>query len=277
MVDRVSTGTNRSLDAVQQPCVRDRLERMDLEATGSAAALVDSSRRIVVLTGAGVSTDSGIPDFRGPDGLWTRDPDAEKYSSIAYYLADPEIRRRAWQHRLTNPAWTATPNPGHDALVDLERSGRLELLVTQNIDGLHVRAGNDPSGVVEVHGTIRSARCVSCDWRGPMADVLDRVRAGEPDPSCEVCGGVVKSATVFFGESLDPEDLRRSFDAAARCDLLVCIGTSLQVYPVADMVPTALRSGARLIIVNAEVTPYDDAADVVVRGSISEVLPKLFA
>jgi len=250
---------------------------MDLEATESAATLQRRSQRIVVLSGAGISTDSGIPDFRGPDGVWTRDPDAEKYSTITYYLADPEVRRRAWRHRLANPAWTAVPNAGHTALVDLERSGRLALLVTQNIDGLHVRAGNDPSGVVEVHGTIRSARCVSCDWRGPMVDVLERVRAGEDDPPCEVCGGIVKSATVFFGESLDPEDLRRSFAAAAECDLLVCVGTSLQVYPVADMVPTALRAGARLVIVNAEPTPFDDAADVVVRGSISEVLPQVLA
>lgn len=240
-----------------------------------AANLLSSAERIVALTGAGISTDSGIPDFRGPDGVWTRDPDAEKYSTITYYLADPEIRRRAWQHRLANPAWTAQPNPGHQALVDLERSGRLDLLVTQNLDGLHVRAGNDPSTVVEVHGSIRSARCVSCDWRGSMTDVLERVRQGEADPPCEVCGGIVKSGTVFFGESLDPDDLQRSFDAASRCDLLICIGTSLQVYPVADMVPTALRAGARLVIVNAESTPFDDAADEVVRGSISEVLPEM--
>lgn len=230
--------------------------------------------RIAVLTGAGISTDSGIPDFRGPDGVWTRDPDAERYSTIEHYLADPELRVRAWQWRMTNPAWTAVPNAGHRALVDLERAGRLELLVTQNIDGLHLAAGSDADRVVEVHGTMRSARCVRGDWRGPTVEVLDRVRAGEPDPPCPVCGGILKTSTVFFGESLDEHDLQRAFDAAAGCDALWCIGTTLQVYPVAQMVPLALRNGAQVVIVNQGETPFDDAATVL-RGPISELLPVL--
>jgi NAD-dependent deacetylase len=228
----------------------------------------------VVLTGAGISTDSGIPDFRGPNGVWTRDPDAEKYSSIDHYLADPELRVRAWRFRMDNPAWTARPNAGHRALVDLERRGVLELLVTQNIDGLHQKAGSDPGRLVEIHGSIRRAKCTNCGWRGAMEPVMDRVRAGEDDPPCEICGGILKSGTVFFGEALDPVDLERAFDAASTCDLLLCVGTSLAVYPIAQMVPLALRAGAPVVIVNAEETPFDAEA-IVVRGSISEVLPRL--
>lgn len=239
--------------------------------------LLAEARDVVVLTGAGISTDSGIPDFRGPKGVWTRNPEAEKLSTIGHYLADAEIRRRAWLRRLDNPAWTAEPNPGHHALVELEHRGRLRLLITQNIDGLHVEAGNDPEQVVEVHGTVTDAICVSCDWRGPMVDVLNRVRAGEADPPCESCGGILKSATVFFGESLDPWDLERSFDAVETCDVLLTVGTSLQVYPIAGVVPRAAQAGASVVIVNAEPTPFDDLADAVVRGSISEVLPRLVA
>ena len=248
---------------------------MDAAEIDRASGVVGDATRVVVLTGAGISTDSGIPDFRGPDGVWTRDPDAEKYSAIEYYLADPELRVRAWRHRMANPAWTAEPNPGHLALSRFDSAGSLELLVTQNIDGLHQAAGSDPDRVVEIHGTIRNARCVLCDWRGPTGAVLDRVRAGEPDPACERCGGVLKTATVFFGEALDPLDLSRSLDAAATCDVLLCVGTSLQVYPIASMVPTALAAGAALVVVNAEPTPFDDDAEAVVRGSISEVLPAI--
>jgi NAD-dependent deacetylase len=230
--------------------------------------------RIAVLTGAGISTDSGIPDFRGPDGVWTKDPDAEKYSTIEHYLADPELRVRAWQWRMTNPAWSAVPNAGHRALVELERAGRLDLLVTQNIDGLHLAAGSDPDRVVEVHGSIRTARCVRGDWSGPTVEVLDRVRSGEADPPCPRCGGILKTSTVFFGEALDEHDLQRAFDAASRCDELWCIGTTLQVYPVAQMVPLALRNGASVVIVNQGETPFDEAATVL-RGPISELLPEL--
>jgi NAD-dependent deacetylase len=239
-----------------------------------AAQTISGARRIAVLTGAGISTDSGIPDFRGPDGIWTRDPDAEKYSSIEHYLADPELRERAWRYRMTNPAWSAQPNAGHRALVDLEGSGRLELLVTQNIDGLHLAAGTDPERLVEAHGSIRGARCVRCDWRGPTQEVLDRVRAGEADPPCAVCGGILKTSTVFFGEALDDHDMERAIAAASTCDLLLCVGTTLQVYPVAGMVPMALRRSVPVVVVNAGETPFDDEA-LVVRGSISEVLPEL--
>ena len=239
-----------------------------------AARAVAAAQRVTVLTGAGISTDSGIPDFRGPDGVWTRDPEAERLSSIDHYLADPDLRVRAWQWRMSNPGWTAVPNPGHLALVDLERSGRLQLLVTQNIDGLHRAAGTDPELLVEVHGNMRDAKCVRCDWRGTTTEVLDRVRAGEADPPCPWCGGILKTSTVFFGEGLDTDDLRRSFEAASSGDLLLCVGTTLGVYPVAEMVPIALDAGATVVIVNQGATPFDQFA-LTVDGQISEVLPRL--
>ena len=139
------------------------------DAIQDARRWVDESSRIVVLTGAGISTESGIPDFRGPQGLWTKDPKAEKLSNIHYYMADPEVRRLAWQGRLEHPAWTAVPNAGHRALVELERRGKLHALITQNIDGLHQRAGNSPERMIEVHGTVHDVVCMSCGWRGPMA------------------------------------------------------------------------------------------------------------
>jgi len=236
---------------------------------------IDASTRIVALTGAGISTDSGIPDFRGPQGLWTKNPKAERLSNIADYMADPEVRRLAWQGRLHHPAWSATPGPGHHALVALERRGRLHALVTQNIDGLHQRAGSSDALVVEVHGTIHEVMCMRCDWRGPMAAVLDRLRAGEEDPPCAVCGGILKSATISFGQSLVPRVIARAMRAVESADLLLAIGTSLQVYPIASAVPAAKASGARIVIVNAEPTPFDDIADAVLRGRIGEVLPAI--
>lgn len=233
------------------------------------------SSRLVALTGAGISTDSGIPDFRGPKGVWTRDPAAEKLSNIHYYMSDPEVRKLAWRGRLDHPAWQAVPNAGHHALVELERRGKLHALVTQNIDGLHQRAGNSPDRVVEVHGTVHEAVCMACGWRGPMQAVLDRVRAGEADPSCHGCSGILKSATISFGQALVPSVIARALRAAEEADMLLALGTSLQVYPVAGMVPAAKRSGARVVIVNAEDTPLDDIADAVLRQPISEVLPAL--
>jgi NAD-dependent deacetylase len=232
---------------------------------------------VVVLTGAGISTESGIPDFRGPDGVWTRDPRAERLSNIGYYLADPVIRREAWERRLEHPAWTASPNAGHRALVDLERAGRLSLLVTQNIDGLHLAAGSDPHRLIEIHGTIREAVCLACGVRVPMRQALDRVRAGEADPPCHACGGILKSATISFGQNLDRGLLRRAEDAAAACDLFLAVGTSLTVYPVARLPEIARDAGARLVIVNAEPTPLDRLAHEVIRGQAGDVLPSLVA
>jgi NAD-dependent deacetylase len=242
-------------------------------AVENARGWVDESSRIVVLTGAGISTESGIPDFRGPQGLWTKNPKAEQLSNIHYYMADPEVRKLAWQSRLEHPAWTATPNAGHLALVALERRGRLHALITQNIDGLHQRAGHAPDRLIEVHGTVHDVVCMRCGWRGPMRPVLERVRAGEEDPPCSQCGGILKSATISFGQALVPEVIDRAVTAAAETDLLIAVGTTLQVYPVAGVVPIAKAAGARVVIVNAEPTALDHLADAVISTAIGEVLP----
>jgi NAD-dependent deacetylase len=244
----------------------------DPEALEAARALLDAATAVSVLTGAGMSTDSGIPDFRGPQGLWTKNPKAEQTSNIEFYVRDAEVRRLAWQGRLAWLEHPRTPNPGHHALLELERRGVLHTLVTQNVDGLHQAAGTDRDKVVEVHGTIHETACLSCGARGPIEATLDRVRGGEDDPECLVCGGMLKSATVSFGQSLDPGDLLRAEEAAEECDLLLAIGSTLSVYPVAAMVPMAAQAGAKIVIVNAEPTGMDDLADVVVRGSISAVL-----
>jgi NAD-dependent deacetylase len=236
-----------------------------------------AARRVVVLSGAGISTESGIPDFRGPRGVWTRDPGAQKLATLQHYVADPDVRRRAWQKRLQSEAFGAEPNAGHRALVELEHSGKLHTLITQNIDGLHQRAGSAKECVVEIHGTIHEVVCLSCDERAPMQRALDRVRAGEEDPACRSCGGILKSATISFGQSLVQEDLMRSERAAERCDLLLAVGTTLSVYPIANVVPLAKRSGARVVIVNGEPTEMDEIADAVLRGSIGELLPRLLS
>ena len=238
-------------------------------------AWIDSAERLVAFTGAGISTDSGIPDFRGPQGVWTKNPLAEKMSDIRYYVADPEVRKLSWQSRITSPAWSAQPNAGHHALVELERRGKLHALVTQNIDELHQIAGNSPERVIEVHGTMRRVVCLACGWRGPMQKTLERVRAGEADPACLDCGGILKSDTVSFGQALVPEVIAGAMQAASESDLLLAIGTSLQVYPVAGAVPAAHEAGARIVIVNGEPTPFDDIADAVLPGSISEILPRI--
>src|SRR5262245_10952677 len=234
---------------------------------------IGGSKRVVALTGAGISTDSGIPDFRGPQGLWTRDPAAEKMSDIRFYVADREVRKAAWQARLASPAWMAKPNAGHTALAALERRGRLHALVTQNIDGLHQQAGNSAERVIEVHGTIHSVVCLDCGWKGPMQETLDRVRAGEEDPPCQLCNGMLKSDTISFGKALILDVIQRAMGAAQHADLFLTVGTSLQVYPVAGAVPYAKAAGARVVIMNAQPTPFDNIADAVLSGSISEVLP----
>jgi NAD-dependent deacetylase len=245
------------------------------ERIETARRWIDEARRVVALSGAGISTDSGIPDFRGPQGVWTRNPKAEKLSDIRYYMSDPEVRRLSWQSRLEHSAWSAQPNAGHQALVALERRGKLHALVTQNIDELHQLAGNSAERVIEVHGTMRKVVCMECGWRGPMHEALERVRRGEEDPACAHCGGILKSATISFGQALVPEVIERAMRVATEADVLIAVGTTLQVYPVAGAVPLAKSAGARVVIVNAEPTALDDLADAVLQGSISEILPRL--
>ncbi|MFJ9693476.1 SIR2 family NAD-dependent protein deacylase [Kitasatospora sp. NPDC101183] len=230
---------------------------------------------IAVLTGAGISTDSGIPDYRGPQGVWRKDPGAEELVTIGPYLDDPKVRERAWRMRLEMGALEARPNAGHRALVDLERSGLPLRVLTQNIDGLHQQAGSSARKVLELHGNVRETQCLRCRAVGPMAEALGRVEAGEADPACRACGGVLKPRIVMFGENLDPEVLGKADEIARACNVFIAIGTSLQVFPVAGLPYNAVRTGAKLIIVNAEETPYDAAASEVIREPISTALPAL--
>src|SRR5258706_6511962 len=241
----------------------------------SVRASVEEAKRVVVLTGGRIYAESGITGFRGPQGVWTKDPQAEKLSNIHYYVADPEIGRKSWQSRLEHPAWTARPIAGHAAIVALERSGKLHALITQNIDELHQKAGNSPGRVIEVHGTVHDVVCLSCGWKGPMRAALERVRSGESDPPCARCGGILKSDTISFGQALVPEVIDRAMQAAAEADLLISVGTSLQVYPIAGAGPAAQNAGARVVIVNAEATPFDGIADAVLRSAIGETLPRM--
>jgi NAD-dependent deacetylase len=239
------------------------------------AELLRKAQRIVVLTGAGISTASGIPDFRGPEGVWTKDPSAERRATIQHYMSDPEHRKRTWKARIDGDMWRGTgePNAGHLALAELERRAALDTLVTQNVDGLHHLAGNSPERIVEIHGNVREVKCMSCGWHGPMEETVDRVRAGEEDPECLLCGGVLKSASISFGENLVPADLRRAQLAAANADVFLAVGTSLVVYPVAGLPELALRNGATLVILTAEETPYDQYAVAILRDRLEEILP----
>ena len=245
------------------------------ETIEEVAGWLREARSVVVLTGAGISTESGIPDFRGPQGVWTKDPAAERRANLQYYMANRDARVSAWQSRGSSSLADAQPNAGHFALAELERKGKLDLLVTQNIDSLHIKAGNSLGRLIEIHGTVRDFMCMGCGERGPIERVLARVEAGEEDPPCRTCGGILKSATISFGQNLVAADLQRAGEAASNCDLFLAIGTSLGVYPAAYLPQYALQNGARLVIVNAQETPFDRYAAAVLRDGIGEVLPQV--
>ncbi|MER7817437.1 Sir2 family NAD-dependent protein deacetylase [Streptomyces sp. NPDC096153] len=230
---------------------------------------------VAILSGAGISTDSGIPDYRGPNGLWRRDPGAEKLVTYEHYMTDPDIRRRSWRMRLDGPVLRAEPNAAHLAIAAFERSGHALRVITQNVDGLHQRAGVPDRKVLELHGTARAVVCTGCHARSSMENALERVKAGEADPACTSCGGILKSATVMFGQRLDPVVLGESMGIAKACEVFIAVGSSLQVQPAASLAGVAAEHGARLIIVNAEPTPYDELADEVVREPIGTALPAL--
>ncbi|MFD5972624.1 SIR2 family NAD-dependent protein deacylase [Streptomyces bacillaris] len=230
---------------------------------------------VAILSGAGISTDSGIPDYRGPNGVWRKDPEAEKLVTYDFYMADPEIRRRSWLLRRSTHAADPEPNAAHRAVVELERSGTPVRVITQNVDGLHQLAGLPDRKVLELHGTARRVVCTRCHARSSMAEALARVDAGEPDPACTVCGGVLKAATVMFGERLDPRVLADAMTIAKACEVFVAVGSTLQVQPAASLAGIAAEHGARLIVVNAEPTPYDALAEEVVREPIGTALPRL--
>ncbi|MGP4111178.1 SIR2 family NAD-dependent protein deacylase [Streptomyces sp. 4N509B] len=230
---------------------------------------------VAILSGAGVSTDSGIPDYRGPDGLWRRDPEAEKLVTYDFYMNDPEVRRRSWLMRRDSPAFRARPNAAHEAVVRLAESGVPVRVITQNVDGLHQAAGLPERKVLELHGTSRSVVCTGCGARTTMAEAIERVEAGEADPPCRDCGGILKSATVMFGQALDPDVLADAVAITRACHVFVAVGTSLQVQPAASLAGLAVEHGARLVIVNAEPTPYDPLADEIIREPIGRSLPAL--
>lgn len=245
------------------------------QAAAGVPAWARRARAITVLTGAGISTDSGIPDFRGPQGVWTRDPAAEKLFTYQAYIGDPEVRRRSWQARRRHPAWHAQPNAAHGALADLARSGLVTTVITQNIDGLHQKAGTPPDRVLELHGTMFGVVCVSCGDRSPMAAALARIEAGDDDPACTGCGGILKSATVMFGQPLNPVVFERAEQAAAGCDLFLAVGSTLTVEPAASLCGIAVGTGAALVIVNRDPTPYDPLAAEVIRDPIGDAIPRI--
>ncbi len=247
------------------------------EAIETVRSWIAESDRVVVLTGAGISTDSGIPDFRGPQGLWTKNPQAEKTSTIDHYMGSSEVRRESWKRRADSKYPEREPNAGHLALAELERRGNLDTLITQNVDGLHAKAGTSLERLVEIHGNVREVMCMDCGERAAIERALARVRAGDEDPACRSCGGILKAATISFGQGLVQEDLLRAERAAQACDLMLAIGTTLGVFPIANVVPVAKGAGARVVILNAEPTQMDPLGDVVIRGSISDVLPRITA
>ncbi len=240
-----------------------------------ATELVAAAGQITVFTGAGISTDSGIPDFRGPNGLWTRDPSAQRLVDFDSYRSDRLIREQSWRRRATHPAFAAPPNSGHRCLVELRDRGQLRAVLTQNIDGLHQAAGLSPDEVLELHGTLHESECLGCGERRPIGEALDRVRVGVADPPCLSCGGVLKSATIFFGQQLDGAVFERAAEAAVNCDLFLAIGSSLRVQPAAGLVGLAARTGVPIVLLNAEPTPYDELAAVVIQAPIGTALPAI--
>lgn len=245
------------------------------------ADLVADSATVVVFTGAGVSTESGLPDFRSPGGVWTRyDPTKLTFDR---YVADPEVRRQSWQMRREFFETLPEPNPAHHAIAALEDSGRGIGVITQNIDGLHQAAGSRT--VAEVHGTAREVMCIGarptggmpagCGYRVGYQWAFDRLEAGDPDPRCPTCSGLIKSATVSFGQMLFPGEIAHAERLAAQADLMIAVGSSLQVHPAAGLPMETIRGGGSLAIVNDEATPLDELADVVVIGRAGDVLPSV--
>ncbi len=246
----------------------------DPEAVAALGRIVRDSQRIVAFTGAGISTESGIPDYRGPGGVWA----SGRPPTIGDFLEKEEVRREYWRQRRDHyPVMAALePNAGHRALAALERDGRLVGIVTQNIDGLHQKAGNDPARVIELHGTTHQVRCLSCGTLWPSGEIQRRL-AEEPLPRCSRCGGDLRSATVLFGESMPAEPLQRAIDLARGCDLMLVVGSSLVVQPAARLPVLAKQSGAALAMVNRETTPLDAIADLLVRGDAGPVLSAVAA
>lgn len=233
-----------------------------------------NEQRLAVLTGAGISTGSGIPDFRGPTGVWTLHPDRARLLDIDAFLSDPAVRVAGWLDWRDSPARTAAPTAAHLALAELVAAGVLPEVLTQNFDGLHQAAGTPADAVAELHGTLHTTSCVDCAHRVPTERVLAELDS-HPDPECSHCGGILKPDIVYFGEQLPADAMRRAVDAARACDVFIAIGTTLSVYPVASLAGMAVESGADLIIVNAEPTDYDRYAAEIIREPIDQAVPAL--
>jgi len=240
-----------------------------------AAAQLKDRRSIMVFTGAGISTESGIPDFRGPQGVWTTvDPDE---FTLDRYLRYPETRRRSWQMRMNAGSLDAEPNPAHRAVVDLWRTGRMIGCVTQNIDGLHQKAGLPDEAVAELHGNAQTTVCLECGDERPTAHVLRRVEAGEDDPPCLLCGGILKTAVVYFGEMLPAQPWDFAFDLAERADAVVSIGSTLSVVPACYIPLHVARRGHPFVILNIGPTDLDHLATARISAPAGLALPELFA
>ncbi len=237
-----------------------------------AAKIIDEAKEVLVFTGAGISTESGIPDFRSPGGLWSKYDPQDFY--FDRFISNEKAREKYWQ--MSTEAYAtmkdARPNPAHLAIKCLEDRGKLLALVTQNIDGLHHKAGNSPDKIIEIHGTALSVSCLNCRKPYGRDEIEERLRSGVKVPYCDECGGILKPDTVSFGQSMPEDKMQRALECAARCDACVVAGSSLVVYPAASIPAQAAQSGAKLIIVNRDPTPLDNYATVVIHGSLSEVL-----
>lgn len=234
-------------------------------------------RRIAALTGAGISTDSGIPDYRGPQGVWTRDPSGSAVFTLKDFLSDPATRQRLWRTYADHVAWSARPNRAHEALVTLERAGLAVRILTQNVDGLHQLAGSAPRKVLELHGSMRRTACRGCGRRVDTIEVLARVRAGEAEPCCTECGGILKPDVVMFGENLDGDVFGQAQQVAGVAQLMIAVGSTLQVVPAASLCRLTVERGGHLVVVNRDPTPYDWLASEVIREPIGAALPRIVA
>jgi len=244
------------------------------EKIDHVAGMIAKAGNIVVFTGAGVSTESGIPDFRSPGGFWTKF-DPEDFT-IDKYRTSPETRRKQWRFLLSGDLFKdARPNAAHEAIADLERLGRLNCVITQNIDNLHQKAGNDPAKVFELHGNMQWIRCLECGERYPLREILRKNRGSEEVPVCARCAGILKPDVIFFGEALPEETLQEATRRASHCDLLIVVGSSLVVYPAAYMPLYAKQAGAGLVIINLSMTPADKVADVVIHASAGQVMGRI--
>jgi NAD-dependent deacetylase len=245
------------------------------ERSDRATGLLRNTNNVAAFTGAGISTESGISDFRSPGGVW------ERYRMVTYqeFLARRESRKGYWRmkHELFKELRAARPNAAHIALADMETLGKLTCLITQNIDGLHQLAGNSPERVIELHGTNREAICLECGKRWPIEEIDGRLESLDFEPVCDVCNGLVKPATVSFGQAMPEEEMVRAFRCAQKCDLLFMIGSSLQVEPAASVPRVAHESGASLIYINRTVTPTDHLATVIFHENAGEVMESIIS